>query len=47
MNPKSGEVSATPVGIMDVYQEFNELTEKFRIMKFKSKVDILLSYRTV
>uniref|UniRef100_A0A667XAA8 DNA polymerase n=1 Tax=Myripristis murdjan TaxID=586833 RepID=A0A667XAA8_9TELE len=32
------EVSDTPVGMMDVYQEFNELSEKFKIMKFKSKV---------
>lgn len=38
MDPKTGEVSDTPVGIMDVYQEFNELSEKFKIMKFKSKV---------
>lgn len=37
MNPKTGEVSDTPVGMMDVYQEFNELSEKFKIMKFKSK----------
>uniref|UniRef100_A0A3Q3JG07 DNA polymerase n=1 Tax=Monopterus albus TaxID=43700 RepID=A0A3Q3JG07_MONAL len=37
VNPKTGEVSDTPVGIMDVYQEFSELSEKFRIMKFKSK----------
>ncbi|KAM4605996.1 DNA polymerase alpha catalytic subunit [Polymixia lowei] len=37
VNPKTGEVSDTPVGMMDVYQEFNELSEKFRIMKFKSK----------
>ncbi|XP_017283871.1 DNA polymerase alpha catalytic subunit isoform X2 [Kryptolebias marmoratus] len=36
-NPKTGEVSNTPVGMMDVYQEFSELTEKFKIMKFKSK----------
>ncbi|XP_028289238.1 DNA polymerase alpha catalytic subunit isoform X2 [Parambassis ranga] len=36
-NPKTGEVSDTPVGMMDVYQEFNELSEKFKIMKFKSK----------
>ncbi|XP_029313854.1 DNA polymerase alpha catalytic subunit isoform X1 [Cottoperca gobio] len=36
-NTKTGEVSDTPVGLMDVYQEFNELSEKFRIMKFKSK----------
>ncbi|KAM6900400.1 DNA polymerase alpha catalytic subunit [Xenentodon cancila] len=36
-NPKTGEASDTPVGMMDVYQEFNELSEKFRIMKFKSK----------
>ncbi|XP_062235856.1 DNA polymerase alpha catalytic subunit isoform X1 [Platichthys flesus] len=37
VNPKNGEVSDTPVGMMDVYQELNELSEKFRIMKFKSK----------
>ncbi|KAM7369988.1 hypothetical protein PAMP_011275 [Pampus punctatissimus] len=37
VNPKTGEVSDTPVVIMDVYQEFNELSEKFKIMKFKSK----------
>lgn len=38
MNPKTGEVSDTPVGMMDVYHEFSELSEKFKIMKFKSKV---------
>lgn len=38
MNPKTGEVSDTPVGMMEVYQEFSELSEKFKIMKFKSKV---------
>lgn len=38
MNPKTGEVSDTPVEMMDVYQEFSELSEKFKIMKFKSKV---------
>ncbi|XP_075936283.1 DNA polymerase alpha catalytic subunit [Anarhichas minor] len=37
VNTKTGEVTDTPVGLMDVYQEFNELSEKFRIMKFKSK----------
>ncbi|XP_040922222.1 DNA polymerase alpha catalytic subunit [Toxotes jaculatrix] len=37
VNPKTKEVSDTPVGMMDVYQEFNELSEKFKIMKFKSK----------
>ncbi|XP_063339411.1 DNA polymerase alpha catalytic subunit isoform X2 [Pelmatolapia mariae] len=36
-NHRTGEVSNTPVGMMDVYQEFNELSEKFKIMKFKSK----------
>ncbi|XP_069007702.1 DNA polymerase alpha catalytic subunit isoform X1 [Embiotoca jacksoni] len=36
-NPKTGEVSDTPVGMMDVYQEFSELSEKFKIMKFKSR----------
>lgn len=38
VNPKTGEVSDVEVGLMDVYQEFNELSEKFKIMKFKSKV---------
>lgn len=38
VDPKSGQASETPVGMMDVYQEFNELSEKFKIMKFKSKV---------
>ncbi|XP_039983546.1 DNA polymerase alpha catalytic subunit isoform X2 [Xiphias gladius] len=37
VNPKTGEVSETPVGMMDVYQEFSDLSEKFKIMKFKSK----------
>uniref|UniRef100_A0A3B5AJM4 DNA polymerase n=1 Tax=Stegastes partitus TaxID=144197 RepID=A0A3B5AJM4_9TELE len=36
-NPKTGEISDIPVEMMDVYQEFNELSEKFKIMKFKSK----------
>uniref|UniRef100_A0A3P9JM83 DNA polymerase n=1 Tax=Oryzias latipes TaxID=8090 RepID=A0A3P9JM83_ORYLA len=36
-NPKTGEVSGEPVGMMDVYQEFSELSEKFKVMKFKSK----------
>lgn len=40
VNPKTGEVSGTPVGMMDVYQEFNELSEKFKIMKYKSKVSV-------
>uniref|UniRef100_A0A8D3D2K1 DNA polymerase n=1 Tax=Scophthalmus maximus TaxID=52904 RepID=A0A8D3D2K1_SCOMX len=34
----TGEVSDTPVEMMEVYQEINELSEKFKIMKFKSKV---------
>ncbi|KAM3592904.1 uncharacterized protein V6R79_001516 [Siganus canaliculatus] len=37
VNTKTGQVSDTPVGMMDVYQEFNDLSEKFKIMKFKSK----------
>ncbi|XP_067343066.1 DNA polymerase alpha catalytic subunit isoform X2 [Channa argus] len=37
VNPKTGEVTDTPVGMMDVYKEFNELSEKFKIMKFKTK----------
>lgn len=47
VNTKTGEVSDTPVGMMDVYQEFNELSERFRIMKFKSKVGVVLGYVTV
>lgn len=38
MNPKTGEVSDTPVAMMDVYHELNEFSEKFKIMKFKAKV---------
>lgn len=45
MNSKTGEVSDTPVGMMDVYQEFNELSERFKIMKFKSKVSANLDHR--
>ncbi|KAM6977643.1 DNA polymerase alpha catalytic subunit [Aplochiton taeniatus] len=37
VNLKTGEVTDTAVGMMDVYQEFNDLSEKFKIMKFKSK----------
>ncbi|CAB1340897.1 unnamed protein product, partial [Coregonus sp. 'balchen'] len=37
VNPKTGEETDTPVGMMDVYQEVNNLSEKFKIMKFKSK----------
>lgn len=44
VNTKTGEVSDTPVGMMDVYQEFNQLSEKFRIMKFKSKVSANLDF---
>lgn len=47
VNTKTGEVLHTPVGMMDVYQEFNELSEKFKIMKFKSKVSAILGYGTV
>ncbi|KAL7840672.1 hypothetical protein AOLI_G00259950 [Acnodon oligacanthus] len=40
VNLASGEETDIPVGMMDVYQEFNDLSEKFKIMKFKSrKVD--------
>ncbi|XP_020388539.2 DNA polymerase alpha catalytic subunit [Rhincodon typus] len=35
---KTGKDTETPVVILDVYQEFNELiSEKYKIMKFKSK----------
>ncbi|XP_076014458.1 DNA polymerase alpha catalytic subunit [Genypterus blacodes] len=37
VNPKTGAVLDTTVGMMDVYQEFSEISEKFKIMKFKSK----------
>ncbi|KAL2085873.1 hypothetical protein ACEWY4_019193 [Coilia grayii] len=37
VNLKTGEETDQPVGMMDVYQEFNALSEKFKIMKFKSK----------
>uniref|UniRef100_A0A8B9KI61 DNA polymerase n=1 Tax=Astyanax mexicanus TaxID=7994 RepID=A0A8B9KI61_ASTMX len=37
VNLQTGEVTDVPVGMMDVYQEFNSLSEKFKIMKFKSK----------
>ncbi|XP_063063465.1 DNA polymerase alpha catalytic subunit [Engraulis encrasicolus] len=37
VNLKTGEVTDQPVGMMDVYHEFNALSEKFKIMKFKSK----------
>uniref|UniRef100_A0A672SXJ7 DNA polymerase n=1 Tax=Sinocyclocheilus grahami TaxID=75366 RepID=A0A672SXJ7_SINGR len=38
VNLATGEQTDCPVGMMDVYQEFNSLSEKFKIMKFKSKV---------
>lgn len=38
MNLTTGKQTDSPVGMMDVYQEFNSLSEKFKIMKFKSKV---------
>ncbi|XP_026057085.1 DNA polymerase alpha catalytic subunit-like [Carassius auratus] len=37
VNLATGEQTDSPVGMMDVYQEFNGLSEKFKIMKFKSK----------
>ncbi|MCJ8745884.1 hypothetical protein PDJAM_G00135430 [Pangasius djambal] len=37
VNLATGEETDVPVGMMDVYQEFNSLSEKYRIMKFKSK----------
>ncbi|KAI4889009.1 hypothetical protein NFI96_021924 [Prochilodus magdalenae] len=37
VNLATGEETDDPVGMMDVYQEFNSLSEKFKIMKFKSK----------
>uniref|UniRef100_A0A9J8B998 DNA polymerase n=1 Tax=Cyprinus carpio carpio TaxID=630221 RepID=A0A9J8B998_CYPCA len=37
VNLATGEQTDSPVGMMDVYQEFNSLSEKFKIMKFKSK----------
>ncbi|XP_015196960.2 DNA polymerase alpha catalytic subunit isoform X1 [Lepisosteus oculatus] len=37
VNLKTGEESDVRVTMMDVYQEFSELSEKYKIMKFKSK----------
>ncbi|CAM4722751.1 unnamed protein product [Leuciscus chuanchicus] len=37
VNLATGEQTNSAVGMMDVYQEFNSLSEKFKIMKFKSK----------
>ncbi|XP_028815477.1 DNA polymerase alpha catalytic subunit isoform X2 [Denticeps clupeoides] len=37
MNMPSGQQTDSPVSMMDVYEEFNSLSEKFKIMKFKSK----------
>ncbi|XP_060755721.1 DNA polymerase alpha catalytic subunit isoform X2 [Neoarius graeffei] len=37
VNLATGEETDVPVGMMDVYQEFNSLSEKYKIMKFKSK----------
>ncbi|KAJ8375624.1 hypothetical protein SKAU_G00062040 [Synaphobranchus kaupii] len=37
INLATGEETDSVVGIMDVYQEFSQLSEKFKIMKFKSK----------
>ncbi|XP_035271225.1 DNA polymerase alpha catalytic subunit isoform X1 [Anguilla anguilla] len=37
VNLATGEETDSVVGIMDVYQEFSQLSEKFKIMKFKSK----------
>ncbi|MBN3304208.1 DPOLA polymerase, partial [Amia calva] len=37
VNLKSGEETDTPVGMMDVYQEFSAISERYKIMKFKSK----------
>ncbi|XP_069746281.1 DNA polymerase alpha catalytic subunit isoform X2 [Narcine bancroftii] len=38
LNLKTGKDTETPVGIMDVYQEFSEaISERYKIMKFKSK----------
>ncbi|XP_077592507.1 DNA polymerase alpha catalytic subunit isoform X2 [Stigmatopora nigra] len=36
-DPKTGEMSNVPVEMMHVYQEFSELSEKYKIMKFKAK----------
>uniref|UniRef100_A0A673NME3 DNA polymerase n=1 Tax=Sinocyclocheilus rhinocerous TaxID=307959 RepID=A0A673NME3_9TELE len=38
VNLATGKQTDSPVGMMDVYEEFNSLSEKFKIMKFKSKV---------
>lgn len=46
MDIKTGQETEVAVVMMDVYQEFNELSEKLRIMKFKSRVsDLCFSAR--
>uniref|UniRef100_A0A671R8V1 DNA polymerase n=1 Tax=Sinocyclocheilus anshuiensis TaxID=1608454 RepID=A0A671R8V1_9TELE len=37
VNLATGEQTDSPVGMMDVYEEFNSLSEKFKIMKFNAK----------
>lgn len=37
VNLATGEETDQPVGLMDVYQEFSGISEKLKIMKFKSK----------
>uniref|UniRef100_A0A672P6V3 DNA polymerase n=1 Tax=Sinocyclocheilus grahami TaxID=75366 RepID=A0A672P6V3_SINGR len=42
VNLATGEQTDSPVGMMDVYEEFNSLSEKFKIMKFKSSLSLPL-----
>ena len=43
MNPQTWEDTGKPVTFVDVYEEFGtQVTEKYKILKFKSKV--LISY---
>uniref|UniRef100_A0A673NKA7 DNA polymerase n=1 Tax=Sinocyclocheilus rhinocerous TaxID=307959 RepID=A0A673NKA7_9TELE len=37
VNLATGKQTDSPVGMMDVYEEFNSLSEKFKIMKFNAK----------
>ncbi|MGH0191313.1 UNVERIFIED_CONTAM: hypothetical protein FKN15_059659 [Acipenser sinensis] len=37
VNLKTRAETDTPVTMMDVYQEFNEIADRYKIMKFKSK----------
>ena len=48
MNLKTGDDTGESISMIDTYQEFNEkITEKYKIMKFKSMVSTRsLCYQT-